>query len=717
MTCLVFHGINPESVKNILPKRGHMDQAILFNEKDVADRKQADLGNGLILESDIANPKHVTIYRQGIIIKKADLSDRVAKRLFVIEIIGLGALRSRLASALDVSRQTIHNYLETYKYFGIEGLIQGYSPSESKSRRKQREVHGEKRIRGNKARLLEEIRRQARKERENDQLKLEFGFGYEGKAKEIKEEDQPFAEEHDWEASRYAGAFTCLIPLITEWKWLQLITGFFGAGYKVFMVFFLMVIRNIRSIEQLKNVRVREAGIVLGIKKILPRKKFRECFYSVAGKSLSELLLTDYFRYQIKAGAVGIGLWFTDGHYLPYTGKEKIHSGYYTQRRMMSPGQTNMVTCDSSGRIADFEIQEGKGDLRSHIVMLSDKWSEDISGRPVMVFDREGYDSKFFSELVLKGIPFVTWEKNTDSEELAAIDDKCFIENIEFRDRQYGIFEGEKSFKVGNSEKEKHNFTLRRIFIWNKSSNRRLCGLARSGDLTTEECARAILARWGASENTFKHIKNRHPMHYHPGFRLVKSEKQEISNPVIKEKDSVIKRLRTNLNKLYKKFSKSKEATKKDGSPRKNSVREKVRNEIIGLEAGLEKLRAEKKELPEKVNVMSLEDYDSFNQIDNEGKNLFDFVTTSVWNARKQIIDWLRPSFSHENELVDLFYTITSCHGWVKSTSEEVIVRLEPLQQPTRRMAQEQLCRKLTNLGAFTPTGKWLKIEVGESPL
>jgi len=67
--------------------------------------------------------------------------------------------------------------------------------------------------------------------------------------------------------------------------------------------------------------------------------------------------------------------------------------------------------------------------------------------------------------------------------------------------------------------------------------------------------------------------------------------------------------------------------------------------------------------------------------------------------------------------VVDLFYAITNCHGWIKSTPKEVIVRLEPMQQRDRRMAQEELCRKLTTLGAQTPNGKWLKIEVGKSPL
>jgi len=66
---------------------------------------------------------------------------------------------------------------------------------------------------------------------------------------------------------------------------------------------------------------------------------------------------------------------------------------------------------------------------------------------------------------------------------------------------------------------------------------------------------------------------------------------------------------------------------------------------------------------------------------------------------------------------VDLFYAITQCHGWIKSEADRVVVRLEPLQQPSRRKAQEQFCRRLNALNAYLPIGKILQIEVGPSPI
>jgi hypothetical protein len=121
--------------------------------------------------------------------------------------------------------------------------------------------------------------------------------------------------------------------------------------------------------------------------------------------------------------------------------------------------------------------------------------------------------------------------------------------------------------------------------------------------------------------------------------------------------------------------------------------REQLKDMIGEQEAELERLQEEKRQLSSKIDVSSLQDYRSFKRIDNEGKNLFDFVTCSVWNARKHMVDWLRPFFDQDNEIVDLFYAITSCHGRIKSTATEVTVRLEPLQQSKRRLAQEQLCR------------------------
>ncbi len=549
---------------------------------------------------------------------------------------------------------------------------------------------------------------------------MNFSLGANDCSRQVAAEYQPFAQNHAWEATRYAGIFLYWISLISQWKWLHLVMGHFGKDWRIFAVFLLMGGRNIRSIEQVKHVRKREAGRVLGLGRLPSKTILWGWFYDAARHGLAHILLKDYFRYQIRCGLVCMCIWFTDGHLLPYTGKEKVHYSYNTQRRMPVPGRTSQVTCDAAGRIVDFVIEEGKGEMKEQILDVVERWLPELPARPISVFDREGYDSGFFSKLVNAEQPFVTWDKNVDKKRLNAIADERFTHQFRFNDKDYSVLEEKKTFCYNkDKEKPEHSFTLRHLIIWNRTSKRRTAGLAYDGPITisTEEATRAILSRWGASENTFKHIQNRHPLHYHPGFKLVESERQEIANPQIKEKSNLLARLGKKLDRLLRKLSKTPESKKKDGAPRRNSRRRRVENDIEQQETIIAQAREEKKALPERIDVSKLTDYRSFKRIDNEGKYLFDFVTTSVWNARKQMTEWLRECYTFENDLVDLFYAITHCHGWIRSTDGEVRVRLEPLQQSNRRSAQEYLCRKLTALGAQTPMGKLLVVEVGDSPL
>jgi hypothetical protein len=308
---------------------------------------------------------------------------------------------------------------------------------------------------------------------------------------------------------------------------------------------------------------------------------------------------------------------------------------------------------------------------------------------------------------------------------MQAIDDSMFVDKFEYNRKDYAVFDGEKTFQFESENesitenKKKIEFKLRRVYIWNKSTGKRTCALSweKGPSMNVIECAKVILNRWGASENTFKHILDRHPFHYHPGFKMTESENQEIHNPKIKEYNDKIGRLKTELSRQYKKYAKAKDSVNKDGSIRSNSPKKKLKEKIEHLESEIRLLSEEKNRLPEKIDIGGLEDYRKFKTIDNEGKNLFDFVTCSVWNARKQLTDWLLPFYNDKNEYIDLFYAITESHGWIKSEKDKVVVRLEPLQQSSRRKAQEQLCKKLSALGAHTPKGKRLEIEVGTSPI
>ena len=719
-------------------------------------RGRVELGRGYSLYLPHGPRGQADVYHHGSLSKRVDLRDKAARRLLVVELLQQGVNQTRLAETLKLSRQTLHNYRESYQEFGVHGLLHGYSPSRSKDEERQRHIHVHKRRPGTKARELEALRR-AKRERAQAAADAQAPLAWEGEAPEeavhvlaepaIEEtlgaalgvapavapprtgevRELPYAQEHGWEASRYAGVFPILLVLVSQWRWLARLLRLFGDGWRLFMVFALMAVRNLRSLEQLKHARREEAGRLLGLGRLPCLDTLWGWFYGVAKTRRAGVLLEEFFAEQLQRGLVGTDMWFTDGHLLPYSGEHKVHASYHTQRRMPTPGQTNLVTCDGRGRIVCFEIQEGKGDLRARILALGAyARSQSPAMLPLQVFDREGDGLGFFSALVGQQTPFVTWEKNADRQRLLAFEEQRFTHALRLNGTDYRLLEETKACtccpeREGEDAEATpaHRFDLRRVVVWNLRTDHRTSVLCWDGGLglTPEAIAAAILSRWGASENTFKHIKDRHPYHYHPGFGVGESERQDIANPEIKALEQTIQATKTHLNRLYKQHAKSKPSTNKDGTARANSKQQRLAADIAAREAELARLRADRAKLPERVDVAGLADYRSFKAIDNEGKNLFDFVTAAVWNARRQLIDWLEDSYAKDSDRVDLLYAILHCHGWIRSDRQWVVVRLEPLQQPARRYAQEQLCRKLSGLGAKIPGGKWLRIEVGDSPL
>jgi ParB-like chromosome segregation protein Spo0J len=278
-----------------------MTQIELLGEHQSPAERAArfELGRGYALHLPRGPRAPGDLYHRGSLIKRVNLRDKAERRLLVVELLQHGVNQTRLAEALKLSRQTLHNYRESYREFGVQGLLHGYSPAHSKDEERQRHLHVHKRRPGSKARELEALRRAKREQAaRGEQAELAWDgapappavFALQEPA--IEEtlgaalaapaappepdvarpepntgalSERPYAPSHEWQASRYAGIFPIVMVLVSQWQWLARVMGLFGDGWRVFMVFVLMAVRNIRSIEQLKHERREEAARLLGL--------------------------------------------------------------------------------------------------------------------------------------------------------------------------------------------------------------------------------------------------------------------------------------------------------------------------------------------------------------------------------------------------------------------------------------------------------------------
>ena len=701
------------------------------NDKDIA------IGNGYSVEW--VGAKLVRVYRYGVPFKVVEIKAGIDRRRLVIELVLEGGIiKSRLAKALKISRQSIDTWIDTFKKSGFEGLVNSYKGNIRTGRV---ENSGKLPI-GNKARQLEQARRLKREEIQEQQLIIDFDSAKSQSEIPVNDDERQSAEDdkqlvvventeekdsskrsepkianlfedsYDFRENRYAGSFVYWAIFQHVFNLMGLCDTIFRHYSIVIYLFAMMLINDIESIEQLKTVFRREFGNLIGIKQLFSKPNIWKLIHNLCNLERSRQLIEDFFHFQAKRSLVALYWLYIDGHFVPYYGKERIHSGFYTQRDQMMPGQTEMYVHDCQGQIVFFEIQEGKGDLKEMMRRMSEKWFAYIGDTPPLIIaDRESWGVENF--LQMRGYRFVTWEKFSKAEELSSIADEEFGAEFQVNSKMYQVFEDKKTYR----DDKGNRIELRRIIIWNKKTNKRVACVCQDEQEDAITIATAMLGRWGSSENSFKHMGSRFNMHYNPVVDTsMKSESQDIANPKFKQIQKEISRLRKLLAKCERQLARLPMTQKKDGSLRKSKKREKLQKELKELKDKIARKREELASCPERVDINEVKPDATFKVLSTEGKNLWNLTEALVWNSRKKLVQLFRNYLPNERDLIPVLDAITKSRGWIRSTKEVIEIRLEPLETKRFEAAQIQLCRYFNEKEIRLANGKRLLYDVGPDP-
>ena len=710
---------------------GKLNKILFSQEEELKD--MMDIGAGFALKK--VSQIHIEIYSPNGFYKAVELKPQINKRLLVVELVNKhGVSKSLLAKALEISRQSIDNWLASQQKWGYEGLIN--------STKSKNNTSGPKRPAGNKARQLEEERRKEReaieKEEENDNIPLNFP-GTEG---DQKDGPDIFNGTHEFEENRYAGSFLYWGMFQHYYRFMDFIESHLGKYAMVVYLYAMMQINRLASIEQLKTVFKREFGRILGLRKLFCIPVLWGVIHSCSQLKASSKTLEEFFFRQGQLGLVSLGQLYIDGHFIPYYGKEDVNKGYYTQRSMMLSGQTEIFVHDINGEIVYSEMQEGKGDIVSVLEKMNHQWTPYLGGLPpLLTVDRELWSVKTFLLLKKKKARFVTWEKYTPEGQLDSIDADKFSQSFEMNDIEYRVYETSETCEASKVYKDADNnqVKLRRIVLWNKKANKRMAVVSNDELEDSITIAQAMLNRWGVNENGFKHMGNRINLHYNPVLDIsLESQMQMVANPKCKQLRKKKKELKKEIGKIEKKllklaqkkdftgFVESVEKEKNQGNEKNTESRKgkkSKRNESWKeLETHRDDLLNELKEVdsqlsetPEKIKLSELKEGRSFKLISTEGKNLWDLSQALVWNSRKKLTQEFGRFLSNKRDLIPALEAITRCRGWIKSTSRAIIVKLEPLDTHRFRVAQIQFCRALNQKNIRLKNGKQIIYSVTDT--
>jgi len=660
------------------------------------------IGHGFALKKTKDENK-VHLYKNGLFIKEQILVPAIEKRLFVVDLVDRqGVTRTKLASSLGISRQSVNNWVDTYRKFGSTGLINNTKDSWKKN---------PKRFTGNKARDLEQKRLEDKQELERKTLAINFDKEPEIEEKHCGAARSLYNEEFDYKENRYSGSMLYVGMANKSLNFLKQLSAIVGEYLWLPVMFLMMHVNKIHSVEQFKTVYRKEFGQIMGLKKLWNMDKVRLHMGELIDTGKAVEAKDKLIKSQIIRGIVSLWRVFLDGHFVPYTGKEKVHKGYCTQRDLMMPGRTEFFAHDSNCNIVYFDIREGKGDIHESLRQTSHRLQPLNGGcPPLIVVDRELWGVDNF--LSLADCRFVTWEKNCDKALLKKLPESRFTGKLELNESTYIVFEQHKTYRSPTGK----SIELRRIISRNIKDGETFAIVTNDKIENTETIADSMLNRWGCSENGFKHMGMRTQMHYNPLWKIQQeSDNQQITNPEYIRLNKQLKGKKHELFKFQKELGKKEPVLKKDGTPRKSPAREQKIERRKKLEEEINQISWQIGQCSRRIDISETNEK-KFKAIDNESKNWWNISEMVFWNMRRRLAKLLYTYLPDNRDLLPVLDAITSSRGWIKSTKDSFIVRIEPLDVPRFKDAQIQLCRYLNSQKIKLPNGKLLQYDVGNDP-
>ncbi len=185
----------------------------------------------------------------------------------------------------------------------------------------------------------------------------------------------------------------------------------FGWSQTLATIVFCFALR-FRSIEDFKNARRQDMGALIGEETgptvLSLRGKIKALAESVDPVAVSR----DLFRRYLAIEPAWEGLYYIDGHFCPYYGKQPTPRGWDSKRRLAVKGHTDVYVHDAEGRALFFFSQPLNDSLGRAIPGAVEEIRRAHGPGPfTLVFDRGGYSGDAFRYLEAQGIGFITYLK------------------------------------------------------------------------------------------------------------------------------------------------------------------------------------------------------------------------------------------------------------------------------------------------------------------
>lgn len=462
---------------------------------------------------------------------------------------------------------------------------------------------------------------------------------------------------------------------------------------------------GVRSIEAFDRFFKKDFGILLGRATSFSAKTYRRFFDELSSLNKTEELMLSFAQRFLECKIVQIGIFYFDGHFIPYHGLENLTKGFYTTIRLAMKGNLHYFVNDKSGSPLFFMLKEAQVDLIRIIPELIAKTRQIIKEytpkvEPLKIcFDRGGWSAPFFKELDKKHrVLFYTWRKNVPAgiNEIPEEEFKACLVKLKFEKMIVKYLD--EVIVLEDYGK------IRCISVIHPKSKKRSPILTNDWNSRAKEAVQIMFSRWN-QENFFKLMKERYHLDYFPGYDIEELENQPlVKNPKLLGAKRAKKKLQVELAKLRKKivtrFTAKKRNTISLGEYKERQAT--LINEMEILKQRIAQINREMKKLPSRVSTLEVYSKKRFSICDFEKKRFFDLIKIVAHNIEQEM-----------TKVFSSYYTRKDCYQVMRMIPERttevklvnndtLLVKIKDLGTDRMNQLARKFLTEINNLGGKT---------------
>ena len=462
---------------------------------------------------------------------------------------------------------------------------------------------------------------------------------------------------------------------------------------------------GVRSIEAFDRFFKKDFGILLGRATSFSAKTYRKFFDDISSLNKTEEIMLSFAQRFLKCKIVQIGIFYFDGHFIPYHGAENLTKGFYTTIRLAMKGNLHYFVNDKNSSPLFFMLKEAQVDLIRIIPELIAKTRQIIKEytseiEPLKIcFDRGGWSAPFFKELDTKyRVFFYTWRKNVPLgiNEIPEEEFKACLVKLKF-EKMIVKYLDETIFLENYGK-------IRCISVIHPKSKKRSQILTNDWNSQAKEPVQIMFSRWN-QENFFKIMKERYHLDYFPGYDIEELENQPlVKNPKLLGAKRAKKKLQVELAKKRKTLV-TRFTTKKRNAISLGEYKQKqaaLINEMEILKERIAQINREMKKLPSRVSALEVYSKKRFSICDFEKKRFFDLIKIVAYNIEQE----MTKAFSS-------YYTRKDCYQVMRMIPERttevklinndtLLVKIKDLGTDRMNQLAQRFLTEINNLGGRT---------------